>query len=295
MVPRDPRQPMVCVSLCHADWPQAADDMYEIGVEPATKKLRFLNLLHSHAQHARLLQALYRQCRSTQQARMGMEVTQGLFSQARDAAVDTRALSPDKIRTSNRDRLGEARRHSSFSDNGTADAPAGGSESAQLRRDIQSTRREASLKIGQAGDTLRTLKERVLAKQTEHEQLRKETLRFRREADALEMENRQLALQLEQHVPERSKLEDSEDEMRRLRREAGVLAEQKQALVQILEDLYGTVGARGQPPVPADALRQGLSAGPAGGGAEPEPGHGEETWTHMLPRPSELFAGGMPP
>merc|ERR1719352_1152661 len=70
--------------------------------------------------------------------------------------------------------------------------------------------------------------------------MRQEAARFRTDADSLEIENERLALQLERR--RRVAPDAREQEVERLKRDADVLKEQKEALVAILEDLYGAVG-----------------------------------------------------
>merc|ERR1712232_61645 len=166
------------------------------------------------------------------------------------------------------------------------------------------TTTEANTRINQASDAIRTLKERLSTRQTEHERLRQETAQLRREASAVELENQRLRSQLEQSDPggivgSLSVGSDREEEATRLRREVEMLTEQKEALVLILEDLYGvvrkddgkksSVGTSGTGI--GGALEHSASIGDASMGiesAKPE----QETWTNMLPRPSELFACG---
>lgn len=279
---RDPRLPLVCLSLCQVDSPEAARERYELNAEPVEKAARFDSLLQSHGQHSRLLQALYRQCRAGRSAgHPGPEVDSSatqVAPQLRDALIDSWACVE--------------RRSADAAMSGLNNSPGAGQfeEAARLRHDIETTTKEANMRINQASDAIRTLKERLSSKQSEHERMRRETARLRRDAEALENENEQFRLQLERRAREGGTKEDRDEELRRLMREAEVLKEQKDALVLILEDLYGAVGTSSRP-VREEAKASGGSAEDAGqvpGTVEPL-----ETWTNMLPRPSELFASGV--
>jgi regulator of replication initiation timing len=148
----------------------------------------------------------------------------------------------------------------------------------QLQKDVESTTIEANLRINKASDTIRTLKERVARQNEELERLRQGTLAFRQEADTLELDNERISLQLERRA--RSGIaapsSDRGEEIKRLRRDAEVLKEQKDALVLILEDLYGSVGKT--PPVPNSG------AGDEGGAAVPpwcRPQPSRTCWIHL--------------
>lgn len=312
---RDPRSPLVCLSLCQIDSPEAARERYELNAEPAEKAARFDSLLQSHGQHSRLLQALYRQCRSGRSAgHPGPEVDSSpaqVAPQLRDALMDSWACverrgilqhdslrdlpGPPEVRHPDgfSRRPGDiARRSADAAMSGLNNSAGAGQfdEAARLRHDIETTTKEANMRINQASDAIRTLKERLSSKQSEHEKMRRETARLRRDAEALENENEQFRLQLERRAREGGMKEDRNEELRRLMREAEVLKEQKDALVLILEDLYGAVGTSSRP-VREEAKASGGSAEDAGqvpGTVEPL-----ETWTNMLPRPSELFATGV--
>jgi len=304
---RDPRFPLVCLSLCQADSSQAEKERYELNAEAADKALRFYSLLQSHAQHSRLLQALYRQSRSGRAVAAETDNRSQMLPQLRDALVDSWAslAQARSFQFTRNDSLGPELSGASEVTNsrsldtsvgaGLIEVAAGPVEDAsRLRLDIETTTREANARINQASDAIRTLKERLSAKQAEHERLRKETVRIRRDADALENENEQLRLCLERRAREQGCPGDREEEMRRLRREAEVLGEQKDALVLILEDLYGAVGretgavaSAGVPPAPGAAAPREPP-----GSLLPPPEPAMETFTHLLPRPSELFASG---
>lgn len=291
---RDPRLPLVCISLCQADMPRAESERYDLKADPTERSLRFCSLLQSHAQHSRLLQALYRQCRAGRQAASEAERQPQMLPQLRDALVDSWASvarhdagglefagPPEALHSAGARRAGETPVASGQLDVGTGQLEE---EASRLRQQIEGTTREANSRINQASEAIRTLKEWLAAKQAEHERLRRESLRARRDGDALENENEQLRLQLERRAREHGSPDEKREELRRLRRDAEVLGEQKEALVLILEDLYGAVGQEAAAPQEPEPPR----AEEAPAAEEPQ-----ETWTNMLPRPSELFASGV--
>merc|ERR1712151_1323898 len=112
-------------------------------------------------------------------------------------------------------------------------------EVTRLKQEITSTTQEANARIQQASDAIRTLKERLGSKHLEHDKLRSDTARLKREAQALEQENEQLR---KCGVTLTGTREDRDVEVKRLQRDVEVLTEQKEALVLILQDLYGAVG-----------------------------------------------------
>lgn len=301
---REPRMPMVCLSMCPADSPEAialaAGHQYDVGVTSAEKAARFPGLMASHTQHARLLQSLYRQSRAVTQGRSEMD--QSLMSNASSYAQ--RGISGDTPLSEQTaggmfDLPGPMQlggRHGSGSDLGRRDFGSGvaydiaGSDIARLKKEIESTTEEANSRINQASEAIRTLKDRVGTRQAEHERMRQETERFRQDADALELENNRLALQLERR--RRVAPDAREQELERLRREADVLKEQKEALVAILEDLYGAVGKNNKEESAGAAIAAAGSAAPSSGYMQ-SGGAKEEGFKHMLPRPSELFASGV--
>lgn len=303
-VVRDPRFPMVSLSLCPADAPEASTltdgDRYPQGLPRNEKAQRFTALEYSLSQHARLLQSLYRQSRSAQHA----------AKQDKSAQVLRGALAKEDPLLQSGDNIKNLLMESSFDFTGAsevdpnADAPGNRSrEIARLHNDIETTTAEANLRINQASDAIRTLKERLTTRQAEHERLRQESIRLRHDADTLAVENENLRLQLERRSRERATPDEREQELRHLRRQADMLREQKDTLVLILQELSGT-GGKGA----GEATPQALAAaeGPLGGeaaspfGQATAPASGvlgasaqEEPWTNMLPRPSELYAGGV--
>lgn len=294
---RDPRLPMVSLSLCRADLPGADLEFYQPSATSADKALHFYSLLQSHAQHARLVQALYRQCRSHQQGR-----GDSANGYPQDPLANSFAVHP-----------GASPPRRSGSDGGldfglggiSEDARFEAKEPAMLRQELDSMTEEANARINQASDAIRMLKERLSAKSAENDQLKQETVQFRREATELEIENERLGLQLERRERDRGDNEEREVDSKRLKREVEVLQEQKEALLLILNDLYGHLGS--PPPVAtaeaaAAPSATASTATPAetssispGTYGSPQKSHSseQEGWTNMLPRPSEIFASGV--
>merc|ERR1740121_1597810 len=128
-------------------------------------------------------------------------------------------------------------------------------------------------------------------KQAEHARLQQESARFRGDAERLERENDQLARSLE--CPGAA---GGAQEAEGLRREVDRLKEQKEALLLILQDLYGN-GAESD--APKGIAVEAPSQVEARGHTEPavdlarRDAEAQEQWTNMLPRPSELFASGV--
>lgn len=271
---------MVCLSLCQADQPEGTAELYEFGADPAQKAFRFHSLLQSHAQHARLLQALYRQCRSAKDKQRQEQIgTDSHRNIERHGSFNLDATCQGAS-------VAEAAAAAVEAGGGGAGAegtsPGGPWEDVtQLSKEIESTTIEANARINQASDAIRTLKERLNAKQAEHERMRQETVRFRSDAEAMELENEQLQLQLERRAHEQSGMADNRaDEVKRLRKEVEVLAEQKDALMLIIEDLYGATSGKDAAESPPEPPREA-------------PAPPQQEWTNMLPRPSELFASGV--
>lgn len=294
-VARDPRVPMVCLSLCPADAPEAipmaAGQHYEVNVSPSDKCARFAGLMASHTQHARMLQSLYRQARNAQQGRPDGSLD---ISNVSNMNMSLRGNSFDAPAMDRRDSgafdLPEAQHLAGYPQAraGSSGSHGRSDEAIRLKKEIESTTEEANKRINQASDAIRTLQQRLSTRETEHERLRQETARFVNDADTLDLENERLALQLERK--RRTAPDVREQEVERLKREADVLKEQKEALVAILEDLYGAVDKDTSKEEDAGAAIAASSA-PASAGYI---GAGkEEGWTNMLPRPSELFASGV--
>merc|ERR1712039_127078 len=160
-----------------------------------------------------------------------------------------------------------------------------------MGQEITSTTQEANARIQQASDAIRTLKERLGSKHLEHDKLRSDTARLKREAQALEQDNEHLR---KCGVTLTGTREDRDVEVKRLQRDVEVLTEQKEALVLILQDLYGAVGDKTPQSLspqqaelkPKDSEVRRENSPPR---VEPlEPASRQQSWTNMLPRPSEL-------
>lgn len=274
---RDARLPMVCLSLCRADLPEAETERYRLGSADLEQKAqRFQSLLQSHQQHARLLQALYRQCRTIHQRR------------PEDPLADSWSLS--QTMGSVGLQAGARFSHETFVSEmptlseGAVFADGAAEDMSKLRQEIESTTAEANARINQATSAIRTLRERLGAKQAEHARLQQEAARYRGDAERLEEAARY-----------RGGAERTEAEG--LRQDVDRLKEQKEALLLILQDLYGK-GADSDAPkgIAVEAPSQAEARGPA----EPavvdvlrREAEAQEQWTNMLPRPSELFASGV--
>lgn len=295
-VARDPRMPMVCISLYPASTLEstgnaAGDHRYELSVPAGDKSLRFLGLEQSHIQHVRLLQSLYRSSRQAKQEASGPAGGPGLLDNS-VMTEDSYAPNAPGIVRANSDIFDLPGPAEVLAPNAHRASQANGGSTqeaiARLQREIETTTAEANLRINQASDAIRTLKERLGARQAEHEHLRQETVRLQHDADALGIENERLAIQLERKARERAadtrSREDREQELKRLRREADMLKEQKEALMNILEDLYG---AKAQAGMPGQGAWSNNHGGPDVDGGE------EGAFENMLPRPSELFEGGV--
>lgn len=229
---RDPRLPLVCISLCSTDLPEAAQECYQRSASQSAKNFCFNGLMVSHSQHVRLLQSLYKHSRSGKNVAPGLESTQSWAHEDREQV-------------------------------------------ARLRQEIDMTTSEANSRIDQACEAIKTLKERLNARQADHERFRQGTIQCAHDTAALEIENERLALKIERQAREAVVLRKHQEEARQLRRDKDVLHEQKEALVLILEDLYG--GTRMD-----DSTRRKHTT------LEPEE-NGVEGWTNMLPPPSDLM------
>lgn len=282
---RDARLPMVCLSLCRADLPEAETERYEHGSADLEQKAqRFQSLLQSHQQHARLLQALYRQCRTIHQRRIEDPLADS-WSMSTTATMGSGGLQAG-ARVSNETFVSEMptlNEGAVFAD-GTAE------DIAKLRQEIESTTTEANARINQATEAIRTLRDRLGAKQAEHARLQQESARCIGDALTLERENEQLARTLE-----RPAAAGGAHEAEGLRREVDRLKEQKEALLLILQDLYGNGADSGAPKGIVEAPSQAEARGPAEPAADlaRREAEAQEQWTNMLPRPSELFASGV--
>jgi hypothetical protein len=312
---REPRSEMVCLSLCPADAPEAtafaSGSQYEVNVSATDKCARFPGLMASHTQHARMLQSLYRISRAAQQGR-GIDMSTASVDMSSASWAMNASSQSHHVHRGNSWDAGLANRQDSGS-SGAFDLPgpqelggyqqrgagptsppasAAGSKSEEifkLQKDIENTTEEANKRINQASEAIRTLKDRVAKRAEEHERMRQETERFKQDADALELENERLSLQIERR--RRVAPDAREQEVEKLKRDRDTLKEQQEALLAILEDLYGAVGKSDSKEEEAGAAI--AAAGPSTATSPFENRANEEGWTNMLPRPSELFASGV--
>lgn len=281
---------MVSLSLCRADAPNADLEFYSPSAPSQDKASQFYSLVQSHTQHTRLMQALYRQCRVLQQ---GHGVGNGC---QQDPLADSFAVHPggSPLRPNQRERGFDPGLR------GIAEGGRGETEDpAMLRQETEAMTSEANARINQASDAIRMLKERMSTKQLENSQLKEETVKLRREATEVEIENERLGLQLERHERDRGDHLERAAEAGRLEREVEVLRDQKEALLQILNDLYGHIGS--SPPQVATEMASPPSAAAstatpvttdASSGHSGSPGkclsESQQGWTNMLPRASEI-------
>eukprot|EP00929_Paragymnodinium_shiwhaense_P056410 TRINITY_DN28222_c0_g1_i1.p1 TRINITY_DN28222_c0_g1~~TRINITY_DN28222_c0_g1_i1.p1 ORF type:complete len:489 (+),score=132.81 TRINITY_DN28222_c0_g1_i1:210-1676(+) len=223
---RDPRWPMVCLSLCHAEAVEARQPTYELTMPPGAQVAYFGPLLHSHAQHARLLQALYRLWRLRQQAQAAGKAPKipGAGGISLESSFAGLAHPPGGL------------------GNDVADGLTSEESIARLQGEISATTSEANARINQAGDAIRTLEERLQQRQAQLQQMRLETQRLRHEGDALELENDRLERQhggsSSDHRGAGYGSNESPDmELKRLKQDAAMLREQTEALRLIVADL----------------------------------------------------------
>lgn len=302
---KDPRKPMVCISLYAGSIPQASRN-YLFDAPEEEKAKRFLGLLQSHSQHARMLQALYREVRISQtQPAQHLDSSKG----SKDGLADSWSETP--LRFASGSPVGFAE----FSPEADASAASPVEDQrAALLEEIKETRTEADERIHKAEKTIQALKEMINDKQVELIQRRKEVSRLRHEAESLQLENEKLELQLSRSSLQSPTAADTV-EAANLRREAEDLSTHKEALQLILRDFYR---AMGQEPPSMTAIvskhqaatqtkvlepdQERLSwgaAAPAAASAAPVPSAASaaapqvQEWTNMLPRPSELLLSGL--
>ncbi|CAJ1395715.1 unnamed protein product [Effrenium voratum] len=275
---RDPRKPMVCISLYAGSIPQASKD-YLFKAPASEKAKRFLGLQQSHSQHARMLQALYREVRS----------------QAHQSALDSSNRSKDGLADSwsRREAFDLPSPEMRNLSEKEASPRVLQETMASLREEIKETTAAANERINKAGENIATLKEMINDKQVELIQRKKEVQRLWHDAESVKLENEKLEVQLAR-ASMRSPTAAEGAEVDGLRKEAQNLATQKEALLLILRDFYGAMGQ--EPP----ALSTMVSKHQSRTKKEPEKAaepsgyaQQEQAWTNMLPRPSELLLSGM--
>lgn len=245
-IQREPLHPMVCISLCRADSPEsvvlASNGQYDTNASPSEKAQRFPGLLKSHQQHARMLQALYRQYRTLSQGG-NMENT-GAFSgdpfrrgdsmssnapaapvRAHDP-MDAFEPEPQHLRGYAQPPQANARRPTDHVKN---------EEITRLTQEVESTKTEAQKRIAQAQDAIATLTQRNSQREEEHRAMKEETQLANQHAAVLEKENERLAKELEN---KRKVLPHNRDwEMQNLQDDIGRLETQIGSLHSVLEDL----------------------------------------------------------
>lgn len=303
---KDPRKPMVCISLYAGSIPQASRN-YLFDAPEEEKAKRFLGLLQSHSQHARMLQALYREVRISQtQPVQHLDSSKG----SKDGLADSWSETP--LRFASGSPVGFAE----FSPEADASAASPVEDQrAALLEEIKETRTEADERIHKAEKTIQALKEMINDKQVELIQRRKEVSRLRHEAESLQLENEKLELQLSRSSLQSPTAADTV-EAANLRREAEDLSTHKEALQLILRDFYRAMGQ--EPPsmtaivskhqaatqtkvlepdqveLSSAGAAHAAPAGAAMAPVAPAPQAAQvQEWTNMLPRPSELLLSGL--
>lgn len=314
---------MVCLSLFQAGSLEAGEEVYDLAdLDNQTCVRRFSGLMQSHVQHARMLNALYRQARRAKASRKhgAMEdsfagypsghtpLAEDSLVMAPDLRISGAASSPRRKRSS----AASMNMSNSFDMSGTMNMSQRSSpgDISRLQQEIATTTSEANARIEQAAQAITTLQERVQRKKDDNEIMRKEIADMEHEAEELELNNERQKLQNERRGRERAasagiKPGQEVEEVARLKQEVQYLTEQKAALMLILEDLYGATGqkkdAQEGPDEPAPTLLvepqhepqpvAALPSSPSGARllAAPPPEEPDKGWTNMLPRPSELL------
>lgn len=240
---RDLRKPMVSLSLFRGSSIPSHENF--MTASNSEKAANFISLQQSHVQQARMLQALYRQVRNNQAAAQSNqqlpEMREGLsdswshtsFSgkSRRNDRMDSFATDPSQ--NQNADLVESDHRNRDLEDRLNI-----------LRQDIAATTEDANARINQATKSIQTLEEKQTLKQVDLLQKRKEVARLWHDAEAVELENQKLELQLQRRSLTGSPVPDSlqQQEMEKLGKEQGDLTTQKEALLLILKDFYGAMG-----------------------------------------------------
>lgn len=292
--PRDPQWPLVCLSLGLADFPEAVND-----AAPQMKQVKLLcfeGVLQSHIQHSRLLQTLYRHVRALKP--MGPRAQMERYSCESETHVPSGPLYTRSTSSSNwvpfqlpRENTFDVckpfqlQRQNTF-DVGNDIFSLSGRDSCQgnqwrslvqLRTEIESTTAEAHSRISQANDSVRTLKDRLAVRQKDCNEFQQKILSLTQQTNVLEMENERLACQLQSDRGTATMtMREHEEEENKHRQEADMLREQNEALVLILEDLYGAVQKN-------SSTRQSKPDALIFEGGQ------TDGWTNMLPSPSDLL------
>ncbi|CAK9081836.1 Pentatricopeptide repeat-containing protein [Durusdinium trenchii] len=147
---RDPRRPMVCLSLYAGSIPQASRN-YLFDASEKEKAARVLGLMQSYSQHARMLQALYREVRSSQAS----------------AQLDTSGLADSW--PSRRPEMGSP--VAEFSPEASRDADKADASPtdvrAAVREEIRETQAEADERLRKADKTIQALRGMINDKQVQ--------------------------------------------------------------------------------------------------------------------------------
>lgn len=326
MATRDLRKPMVCLSLCRGSSIQRYENF--MTATDAEKAEHFISLQQSHVQQARMLQALYRQVRNNQAAAQSSQILPDM----REGLTDSWSHSSFSCKPRRHDNTEDSRSAVSSNCQNSEVAESEQSRALEdrlqiLRQDIAATTEDANARINQAAKSIQTLEEKQTMKQVELLQKRKEVARLWHDAEAVELENQKLDLQLQRKSLTGSAAPDSmqQEEIEKLRKEQEDLTTQKEALLLILKDFYGAMGkqppslqqmiskssqseatyAQSSPsqttkpatPLEAPTLQEDPAASCGGYTATPEASSSrnvvEEGWSNMLPRPSELLSTGL--
>lgn len=273
---RDPEWPLVCLSLGLAALPEAVCGHYDFSITPNVKSLCFDGLMLSHSQHGVLLQTLYRQVRVLKN--LGLQVQkENMYSESEIYANRNSSYSHfvdvPRVHIQREGTLDIGNDILSLS---TRRLKHDWHDVEHLQAEIESRNSEAVLRLNKASESIKILDDRLVARQADYERIEQVITCLTHDADELEIENERMVLQLERQARQGTTISQREEECRQLHRELIVLQEQKEALLLILEDLYGSV--RGDAPV----VRR--NHGPL-----MQKGSPQEGWTNMLPPPSEIM------
>mmetsp|Transcript_42552 Transcript_42552/g.97552 ORF Transcript_42552/g.97552 Transcript_42552/m.97552 type:complete len:432 (-) Transcript_42552:104-1399(-) len=286
---KEVKAPMVCLSLCQEQAGEGGDGEYTRAASDAEKAGRFDGLLLSHTQHVRMVMSLYNLSREEQQVR----------ARNRNRLDDSRMV-PEGLgrpRPDEDDMLANSKSswaHSDISDDRAAEGLR------RLQLEVEATTGDANKRINDVSARIRTLKERVNKQLLDNSNLKRQTAEMNEEAEALELENERLALQLERRAKVSAQSDEKRAQLEAMRKDVAILRDQKDSLVLILEDLYSSAsksdasskaGAAQSDPYTAsgsDALSATTPVAimPSATSTRPK----DEGFTNMLPRPSELFS-----
>mmetsp|Transcript_104737 Transcript_104737/g.312866 ORF Transcript_104737/g.312866 Transcript_104737/m.312866 type:complete len:464 (+) Transcript_104737:185-1576(+) len=294
--------PIACLSLLQVD-SSLFDRMHSlVDSGPSEEYFSFSSVWQSHEQHASLLRALYRHTRSfrpqqPESPRYGSEQA-GLPEPSRPAAPADRAESDlsSSLQTSVQDANGSVEEAASSS------MSSHENQLSRLQQEITLAKRRAQLRCGHVDNSIHRLEGKLEVEKSEYWQLRAEIAEFRLEAGALQDENADLILQIEEGLAAKAKAR--EEELLTLRQQVEQLTEQKTRLVSMMERHFAARKEASQEPPepqrpeqghrsrhraaqPAAPSEHSQPAAPSNGRrpAEPE----ERPARTLLPHPSELL------